>query len=67
MPDQVISCPQYGRKIRLQWPQSTSSSLHDYTCPYACGAGLQVQATPPIRIYRLDPTGNRELAHTIGS
>jgi hypothetical protein len=67
MPEKVIKCPKCRRKIRLRWKQSRSSSLHDYNCPYACGAGLQVQATPPIRIYRLDSTGNWELAHTIGS
>ena len=67
MPDSAIKCPSCERKILLQWPQSTGSALYDYHCPYGCGAGLQVQATPPIYIHRLDSTGNWEPFEIIGA
>jgi hypothetical protein len=66
VPEQrVVKCP-CGTNALLRWTWSIESVMHRVRCP-DCGGKHQVQATPPIEVFRLDSKGNWEYITTIGT
>jgi transcription elongation factor Elf1 len=59
----VVNCP-CGAKLLVRWTWSLDSVTYRVRCS-DCGAEHQVQATPPIEVYRLDSKGNWEYVTTI--
>ena len=57
----VVNCP-CGAKLLLRWTWSIGSAIYRARCP-DCSAEHQVQATPPIEVYRLDSEGQLGIPH----
>ncbi len=58
MADEKIKC-QCGLSILVEWRPATSAATYLVTCPQG-STGHEVVATPPIRVRRMDASGNWE-------
>jgi len=65
MADRKIICLRCRSSILAEWKEAKWSVAYSFVCP-KCGNELRVTGSPPIRIYRMDTTGNWRLVQTIG-